>query len=92
MISACMEARRLTGDKRWMERARRAFSWFLGQNQLQQALYDATTGGCCDGLHQDRINANQGAESTLSVLLALCELRTADRSDMVTPVPREVRS
>ena len=92
MISACMEARRLTGDKRWMERARRAFSWFLGQNQLQQALYDATTGGCCDGLHQDRINANQGAESTLSFLLALCELRTADRSDMVTPVPREVRS
>jgi len=49
-------------------------------------------GGCCDGLHQDRINANQGAESTLSFLLALCELRTADRSDMVTPVPREVRS
>jgi glycosyltransferase involved in cell wall biosynthesis len=92
MISACTEARRLTGDRRWMERARRAFSWFLGQNQLQQALYDATTGGCRDGLHRDRVNANQGAESTLSFLLALCELRAADRSDLATPVKREIRS
>jgi glycosyltransferase involved in cell wall biosynthesis len=89
MISACMAARRLTGDNSWMERARRAFSWFLGQNQLQQPLYDATTGGCCDGLHKDRVNANQGAESTLSFLLALCELRSADRNDMGIVAKRE---
>jgi hypothetical protein len=82
MVSACMESRRLTGDACWTERARRAFSWFFGQNQLQQWLYDATTGGCRDGLHVDRVNENQGAESTLSFLLALSEMRSADRGDI----------
>jgi hypothetical protein len=65
---------------RWAERARRSFSWFLGQNHLQRSVYDATTGGCRDGLHSDRANENQGAESTLSFLLALLEMRAADRS------------
>ncbi len=64
----------------WEQHARRAFSWFLGQNHLQQSLYDATTGGCRDGLHADRMNENQGAESTLSFLLALAEMRSADRA------------
>ncbi|HKQ71230.1 MAG TPA: glycosyltransferase family 4 protein [Polyangiaceae bacterium] len=82
MVSACIESRRVTGEERWLDYARRAFSWFLGQNQLQQALYDATTGGCRDGLHADRVNENQGAESTLSFLLALCEMRSADRGDV----------
>jgi glycosyltransferase involved in cell wall biosynthesis len=79
MVSACLEAQRLTGDERWAVHARRAFSWFLGQNHLQQSLYDATTGGCRDGLHADRANENQGSESTLSFLLALLEMRSADR-------------
>ena len=79
MVSACLEAQRVTGDARWLERARRAFGWFLGQNHLKQSLYDATTGGCRDGLHADRANENQGAESTLSFLLALLEMRSIDR-------------
>jgi glycosyltransferase involved in cell wall biosynthesis len=79
MISACLEAGRLTGDDRWGEHARRAFNWFLGQNVLRQSLYDASTGGCRDGLHEDRVNENQGAESTLSYLLALLEMRAVDR-------------
>jgi hypothetical protein len=79
MISACLEAGRVTREGRWAEHARRAFGWFLGQNHLQQAVYDATTGGCRDGLHADRVNENQGAESTLSFLLALTEMRSADR-------------
>ena len=79
MVSACLEAGRATEDVLWAERARRAFDWFLGQNDLQLALYDATTGGCRDGLHVDRINENEGAESTLSFLLALSEMRSADR-------------
>jgi glycosyltransferase involved in cell wall biosynthesis len=88
MVSACMESRRVTADERWMERARRAFNWFFGQNQLQQWLYDATTGGCRDGLHPDRVNENQGAESTLSFLLALCEMRSADRANVERSVVR----
>jgi glycosyltransferase involved in cell wall biosynthesis len=87
MVSACIDARRVTGDERWLEHARRAFSWFLGQNQLQQSLYDPTTGGCRDGLHVDRPNENQGAESTLSFLIALCEMRSADRGDLGRSIP-----
>ena len=82
MVSACLDARRVTGLPCWTERAHRAFNWFLGENQLQQWLYDPSTGGCRDGLHVDRVNENQGAESTLSFLLALCEMRSADRRDV----------
>jgi len=74
-VSACMHAFRTTGDHRWAEHARRAFTWFLGQNQLQQPLYDPLSGGCRDALHVDRVNENEGAESTLSFLLALMEMR-----------------
>ncbi len=77
MISACLTAQRITGDGNWALEARRAFNWFLGENQLQQSLYDPNTGGCRDGLHADRPNENQGAESTLSFLLALVEMRTS---------------
>jgi glycosyltransferase involved in cell wall biosynthesis len=79
MVSACLEADRITGDPRWMHGARSAFSWFLGFNDLRQPLYDSATGGCRDGLHRDRPNENQGAESTLSFLMALSEMRSADR-------------
>ena len=79
MISACLDARRVTGDERWARRARHAFDWYLGQNDLQQTLYDASTGGCRDGLHEDRVNENQGAESTLAFQLSLLEMRAADR-------------
>jgi glycosyltransferase involved in cell wall biosynthesis len=74
-VSACMQAFRTTGDHRWADHARRAFTWFLGQNQLQQPLYDPLSGGCRDALHVDRLNENQGAESTLSFLLALMDMR-----------------
>jgi hypothetical protein len=84
MVSACLEAARVTGDGQWVQHARRAFGWFLGQNHLQQSLYDAATGGCRDGLHADRVNENQGAESTLSFLLALAEMRSADRAGSTT--------
>ena len=89
MVSACLEAERVTRDARWAERAGRAFHWFLGHNHLQKPLYDATTGGCRDGLHENGVNENQGAESTLAFLLSLLEMRaTADRIG----VAPEVRS
>jgi len=78
MVSACLEAARITGDKRWRKEARRAFEWFLGRNDLNLPIYDPMTGGCRDGLHADRANENQGAESTLAFLQALLELRLAD--------------
>jgi len=76
-ISACLEAHRITCEPRWLEEAQRVFRWFLGKNDLETPLYDATTGGCRDGLHPDRVNENQGAESTLSFLMALLEMYEA---------------
>ena len=92
MVSACMEARRATGDARWAEQARVAFDWFLGQNQLHQSPYEPRTGGCRDGLLEDRVNENQGAESTLAFLLALLEMRSADRTlNGTNPEGKEMR-
>ncbi len=75
-VSACLQAYRVTGDSRWRNEAWSAFNWFLGDNDLQLPLYDSVTGGCRDGLHPDRANENQGAESTLSFLMALLEMRS----------------
>jgi glycosyltransferase involved in cell wall biosynthesis len=80
-ISACLQAHRLTGEYHWLRESWSAFRWFLGQNDLQVALYDPTTGGCKDGLHPDRVNENQGAESTLSFLMALLEMRFAEAAE-----------
>jgi glycosyltransferase involved in cell wall biosynthesis len=74
MISACLEAYRITNDRRWYLEAQCAFEWFLGRNDLGLPLYDPATGGCRDGLHVDRLNQNQGAESTLAFLLAAAEM------------------
>jgi glycosyltransferase involved in cell wall biosynthesis len=86
MVSACLEAYRITGDKRWRKEARRAFEWFLGRNDLNLPLYDPTTGGCRDGLHPDRPNENQGAESTLAFLQSLLELRLAENPLLTTEI------
>jgi hypothetical protein len=78
MVSACLEAFRLTLDSRWYDEAGRAFEWFLGRNDLGISLYDPFTGDCRDSLHADRSNENQGAESSLAFLLSLLEMRLAD--------------
>ena len=80
-VSACLQAFRVTGDSRWRTDAWSAFNWFLGDNDLQLPLYDSTSGGCRDGLHPDRANENQGAESTLSFLMALLEMRSVQISE-----------
>ncbi len=82
MVSACLEAFRITDDKFWNKEARRAFEWFLGRNDLNLSLYDPTTGGCRDGLHSDRPNENQGAESTLAFLQSLLELRLVEQTHL----------
>ncbi len=85
-VSAYLAAYQVTGDKRWRREARRSFEWFLGRNDLNLPLYDPTTGGCRDGLHPDRPNENQGAESTLAFLHALLELRLAEAALIPTEV------
>ena len=80
-VSACLQAHHITGDSRWRREAWSAFNWFLGDNDLQLPLYDSLTGGCRDGLHPDRANENQGAESTLSFLMALLEMSSLPEPD-----------
>jgi len=89
MVSACLEAYKISGDIQWHKEARRAFEWFLGRNDLNLPMYDPTTGGCRDGLHPDRPNENQGAESTLAFLQALMELRLAENN---LKLPEEAKS
>ncbi len=74
MVSACIDAFKITNDCIWVQNAKDIFSWFLGNNDLLLPLYDESTGGCHDALHPDRTNRNQGAESTLSFLTALVEM------------------
>ncbi|HET9409025.1 MAG TPA: glycosyltransferase family 4 protein [Candidatus Sulfotelmatobacter sp.] len=81
-VSACLQAYEVTGDSRWRNEAWSAFNWFLGDNDLQLPLYDSATGGCRDGLHPDRANENQGAESTLSFLTALLEMRSLQEPEL----------
>jgi len=77
-VSACAEAFALTGDESWRAEARRAFGWFIGKNDLDCSLFNPESGGCRDGLHVDRVNLNEGAESTLAFLTALVEMQALE--------------
>jgi glycosyltransferase involved in cell wall biosynthesis len=87
-VSACLAAWQESRSLRWLAEARRAYEWFTGSNDLGEPLIDAQTGACCDGLLCDRVNANQGAESTLAFLLATVEMRIA-HADVIQPKPDE---
>jgi hypothetical protein len=89
-VSACVAAGRATGDTRWIGEARWVFDWFLGRNDLHLSLYDSFTGGCRDGLHADRVNENQGAESTISFQQALLDVRAAQLA-VATNAPQRAR-
>ena len=68
MLGAAYDA---TQDKRFLTLQRRAFDWFLGENDLHIPVYDFRTKGCCDALIPGGVNVNQGAESALSFLVSL---------------------
>lgn len=74
-VSAALAAFRRTGDSAWVDEARRGIEWFLGRNDLRTPIARPETGGCYDGLQFDRVNRNQGAESTLAWLIAATEWR-----------------
>jgi glycosyltransferase involved in cell wall biosynthesis len=76
-VSAALAAWRFSGEGSWLDAAWRAYAWFHGHNELGLRIYDATRGGCRDGLLEDRVNENQGAESTLAHLQALVEMTLA---------------
>ena len=61
-------------DEEYIQKQKDAFSWFMGNNHLHQIVYNPATGGCYDGLEENNINLNQGAESTVCYLMARLSL------------------
>tara|TARA_Y100000310_G_scaffold344591_1_gene458178 strand:+ start:4723 stop:6957 length:2235 start_codon:yes stop_codon:yes gene_type:complete len=70
MVQTYLIAYSITKNKEYHKKAVLSFNWFLGKNHLNQMIYDEVSGGCYDGLGSDALNINQGAESTVSYLLA----------------------
>jgi hypothetical protein len=75
MADATARAWRVTGDPEWGKLVVTAAEWLLGNNDGGEMLYDAVTGACHDGLTSRGVNANAGAESTLSAILVLQQAR-----------------
>ncbi|OFW53531.1 MAG: hypothetical protein A2V75_04085 [Actinobacteria bacterium RBG_16_70_17] len=75
MADAAVRAWRVTGDREWAKRVVMAGEWLSGSNDIGTALYDPATGACHDGLTSQGVNANAGAESTVSAILVLQQAR-----------------
>jgi hypothetical protein len=90
MVSACLAAKNVTGAGFWDAHLHRAFDWFLGRNDLGLSLYDPAGGGCRDGLHPDRCNQNQGAESTLAFLHSLLEICLTEAASSAETQPQTI--
>ncbi|GAM97838.1 glycosyltransferase [alpha proteobacterium U9-1i] len=78
-VDACWAAFDVSGDRAWAEEAERAFAWFFGGNVLSMPVALPETGGSFDGLTRTGVNRNQGAESGLSYLMALCAMHARQR-------------
>jgi hypothetical protein len=66
-------------DPDYYEKMQASFNWFLGENHLHQIIYNPITGGCYDGLEDHYVNLNQGAESTVSYLMARLTIDAGER-------------
>ena len=87
MADAALAAFDVTGDEKHLLTFRRARGWFRGENSLGLSLADVEGGGCCDGLQPAGVNANQGAESTLSWLWTELQALPLSRADGETARP-----
>lgn len=74
MVDVAVDAYYSTKDKNNLDIANTAFGWFIGKNSRNMMIYNPETSGCRDGLASDKVNPNQGAESSISYLLARLKL------------------
>ena len=79
MVEAAVDAFYATKDKNYLQIANTAFEWFLGRNSRKIQMYNPETAGCFDGLAPEKVNMNQGAESSISYLLARLKLEELKR-------------
>ncbi len=70
MVQTYLTAYKITGKKKYYDKAILSFNWFLGRNHLGQMVYNENNGGCYDGVSHESVNLNQGAESTICYLIA----------------------
>lgn len=70
-------------DEDYLMNMETAFNWFLGNNRLHQIIYNPCTGGCYDGLEETHVNLNQGAESTVSYLMARLTVEKYNKTDEI---------
>ena len=70
-------------DEDYLIKMETAFNWFLGNNRLHQIIYNPCTGGCYDGLEETHVNLNQGAESTVSYLMARLTVEKYNETDRI---------
>ena len=77
------------GDKDYLKKMNNAFSWFLGKNHLHKIIYNPCTGGCQDGLEEHHINLNQGAESTVSYMMARLEMDKYFNKNKIVYMPQQ---
>ena len=77
-------------EEGYLEKMTNAFNWFLGKNHLHQIVYNPITGGCYDGLEETHLNLNQGAESTVSYLMARLVFEKIEKSQIETQLYDEV--
>ena len=68
LADAAIRAGEATGQESWDDVVHMAGNWFLGNNDAGMPMIDLESGGGYDGLHADRVNINQGAESTLAMI------------------------
>ena len=71
LADACTRAAAVDTNQIWGDGVIAAAAWFMGDNDIAEPMWDPQTGGGYDGLHADRVNSNQGAESTLAVISTL---------------------
>lgn len=74
-------------EEEYLDKMEIAFNWFLGKNYLNQIIYNPCTGGCYDGLEEHTVNLNQGAESTISYLMARLTVEKLFRLNLKNSVP-----
>ena len=82
---------RMDKNEFYLDKMKTAFNWFLGENHLRQIIYNPVTGGCYDGLEEHHVNLNQGAESTVSYLLARMTIeKHMDSQDLINILNRSL--
>ena len=90
MVMMYHKAFTVTKNVKYHQKMLTAFSWFMGNNDLHIPLFDEESKGCCDGLENNSVNRNQGAESTISYQLSYLTVWAAE-IDLETILPATIQ-